>query len=39
MSSDSWEDRFDAVVKETERNLAKVKGTLQHTPDKYNSKI
>ncbi|KAL5254886.1 hypothetical protein ACHWQZ_G014359 [Mnemiopsis leidyi] len=35
MSAEDWEQRFEAVVRETERNLAKVKGTLQHTPSKY----
>ena len=33
-----WEQRFDAVVRETERNLAKIKGTL-HIAPKYNSML
>lgn len=31
MSSDNWEKRFDAVVKETEEKLARVKGTLSRS--------
>lgn len=32
MNSDHWEHRFDKVVRETERNLAKAKGTLLLSP-------
>ena len=39
MSTEDWEQRFEAVVRETERNLAKVKGTLQQTPTKYKGKL